>query len=186
MSQDHDALTGLQWPGCPLRVSTLLFFDIETTGLRPDRGGRITEMAVVARDAVRFQWRCAAGHEHGEPALEQALPPLFDQLRTGVVVGHNLQFDLGFIAYEAERHGLEGPQLRYIDTLGLARRLADEVADYRLETLLGAFGLPVSDDLHTALADARATQSLFWRLVDEGGCETLADAGLRRLNWSTF
>lgn len=31
----------------PLRTAPLVFFDLETTALRPDRGGRICEMAVV-------------------------------------------------------------------------------------------------------------------------------------------
>lgn len=185
MGQDHNTPDGLQWPACPLSVSTLLFFDIETTGLRPDRGARITEMAVVREDEVCFHW-CRDEQQDGRAAVDEVLPHLFGHLHSGVVVGHNLQFDFGFIAYEADRYRLEGPALRYIDTLGLARRLVPGATDYRLETLLGVMRLPVPHDLHTAVADARATQSLFWRLVDEGGCATLAEAGMKRLSWSTF
>ncbi|WP_146110112.1 hypothetical protein [Salinibacter sp. 10B] len=37
-----------------------MFFDLETTGLRPDRGARITEMAVVDQECIRFDWAADA------------------------------------------------------------------------------------------------------------------------------
>ena len=175
----------LQWTHRPITVSRLLFFDIETTGLRPDRGGQSVEMAVVDRNGERFSWHQHEATPH-DGALKQALIGLLPELCAGVVVGHNVQFDFGFIAYEAERYGLEGPELSYIDTLGLARRLLAGMSDYRLSTLLRSLDLTVAGDLHTAVADARATQALFWRLVEEGGYKSLADAGLKRLGWSTY
>jgi DNA polymerase III epsilon subunit-like protein len=36
-----------QWTDWPLRTAPLVFFDLETTAVRPDRGGRISEIAVV-------------------------------------------------------------------------------------------------------------------------------------------
>ncbi len=179
----------IQWAGLPIRVPPFRFFDIETTGLRPDRGARITEVAVVDQTSVRFDWTREQGGI-GDSAWPQMLRILFDHLRTGVVVGHNLRFDFRFITYEAERHGYAVPPLRFIDTLGLARaligkpRLPGEVEDYRLETLLQAFGIPAEGTLHTAVADARATRALFWKMVERGGLETLADAGLKRLSWT--
>lgn len=182
MSGASPSLPGFQWADCPIRVIDPVFFDIETTGLRPNRGARITEMAVVDRREVRYHWRRGASTS----SLASALPRLFGHLREAVVVGHNLQFDFGFVAYEAERYGLDGPDLRYVDTLGLARRLVRGVPDYQLATLLRACALPVPVGLHTAVADAWATRALFWRLVEEGGLETLADAGMKRLHWGTF
>jgi DNA polymerase III epsilon subunit-like protein len=160
----------------------LLFFDIETSGLRPDRGARITELAVVDHAAVRYDWK---QNRDGSPLTEE-LPILTQHLSRGVVIGHNLQFDFRFIAYEADRLGIPGPRLLYIDTLGLAPQLLDRTADFRLETLLAYFSLSPEVELHTARGDAWATRALFWALVEEGDLDTLADAGLKRLDWTAF
>ena len=44
----------------PIRIASVVFFDLETTGLRPDRGARITEMAVVDQEGIRFNWAADA------------------------------------------------------------------------------------------------------------------------------
>lgn len=173
----------LQWRSCPLTVAPLVFFDLETTGLRPDRGARITEVAVVGREAVRFSWMRGQTNLD-DCALALQLPLLLDHLHAGVIVGHNVRFDFRFIAYEAERLGLRGPTVRFIDTLGLARRLLPAAADYRLATLLETLGIVPDGALHTALTDARATQALFWKLVERGHLQTLADAGMKPLTWT--
>lgn len=166
----------------PIRVAPLLFFDIETTGLRPDRGAQITEVAVVDHTAVRYDWK----RSREATPLADALVALIGHLERGIVVGHNLAFDFRFVAYEADRLGLPGPRLQYIDTLGLARRLLDKTANFQLGTLLTHLDQPPEAALHTALGDAQATRALFWALIDHGGLDTLADAGMRRLDWASF
>src|SRR5699024_6356177 len=109
-----------------------------------------------------------------------------DQLTTGVVVGHNVGFDLGFLAYEAERLGFRGPELLFIDTLVLAKKICDNTLDYQLSTLLGVFNISITGQLHTAAVDAAATRALFWKLINLGNIETLVKTGMRRLNWATF
>jgi len=173
------------WPGCMIQVAPLLFFDLETTGLRPDRGARITEIAVLDHRHVRHAWE-ATSEEPDQQPLAAQLPGVLRLLRTGVVVGHNVPFDFGFLAYASERLGYEGPRVWYIDTLALARRLLLTVRDYRLDTLLTHYDLLPEAPLHTALTDARATRRLFWKLVNDGDLETLADAEVQRLDWQTF
>ena len=53
----------------PIRTASVVFFDLETTGLRPDRGARITEMAVVDQEGIRFDWAADA-----EPPSDRAPP----------------------------------------------------------------------------------------------------------------
>jgi DNA polymerase III epsilon subunit-like protein len=166
----------------PISVASLLFFDLETTGLRPDRGARITELAVVDHATVRYDWK----HKRGRTSVAEQLPILIDHLSRGVVVGHNLQFDFRFVAYEADRLGLPGPRLQYIDTLGLARRLLNESADFQLGMLLSHFGISLTSEVHTALGDAWATRALFWALVKHSGLRTLAEANVKPLSWTTF
>ena len=165
----------------PLRTVDLVVFDLETTALRPDRGGRIREMAVVDHDGIRFDWK-TSGEAPTDRAVARQLPRLLDVLQDRVVVGHNLQFDFQFVTYEAERLGHPGLDLRYVDTLGLARSLLD-APNYELGTLLAHFNAAPEEDLHTAVGDALATRTLFWHLVDAGALTTLADAGIKRLRW---
>jgi len=171
-----------RWSTRPLRVASLVFFDLETTGLRPDRGGRIREMAVVDRDGVRFEWTSQEKPPSDE-AVVRRLPTLVDHLQRGVVVGHNLAFDFRFLTYEAERLGLRGVDVPFADTLGLARTLLPEKEDHQLGSLLRAFDLDPEEELHTAVGDALATRTLFWHLVDHGDLDTLADVGVKRLRW---
>jgi DNA polymerase III epsilon subunit-like protein len=122
------------------------------------------------------------------------LARLTDVLKRGVVIGHNLAFDFDFLTYEIERlrktadasgtalvHGM-ALRVRFVDTLGLARRLVD-APDYELGTLLERFGVRPDEPLHTALGDAFATRALFARLTDHPEISTLADAGLQKLAW---
>jgi DNA polymerase III epsilon subunit-like protein len=171
------------WTDRPLRTATLLFFDLETTALRPDRGGHIREMAVVDQDGIRFDWRSDAASPRDD-AVAARLPRLIEHLETGVVVGHNLQFDFRFVTYEAERLGLGGLDVRFADTLGLARSLLDAPDTHQLGMLLGHFDAAPEEELHTAVGDALATRTLFWRLVEHGGLQTLADIDVRRLQWN--
>lgn len=176
-----------RWTDRPLRTASLVFFDLETTGLRPDRGGRIREMAVVDQDGVRFDWRSDAASPSDDTVAAQ-LSTLVDHLNSGIVIGHNVQFDFRFLTYERQRLselGLGGLSLRFADTLGLARRLLPNRDDHQLGALLTRFDAAPAEELHTAVGDALATRTLFWHLVDHGDLETLADVGVKRLRWNT-
>jgi DNA polymerase III epsilon subunit-like protein len=171
-----------QWSARPLRTAALVFFDLETTGLRPDRGARICEMAVVDRRGVQFDWVSESGPP-SDAAVARRLPELIEHLQDGIVVGHNLSFDVHFLTYEAERLGLGGIDVWFTDTLGLARRLWPDRDDHRLGQLLTMVDAAPAGELHTAVGDARATRALFWHLVGAGGWETLGDVEVRRLRW---
>lgn len=175
----------MNWGNCPVSVVTPVFFDIETTGLRPDRGAKITEMALVDHEGPQFQWKRPTLNEDHQ-TLSTQLSLLFKHFENRIVIGHNLQFDLRFIAYEADRFGLEGPSLQFIDTLELARRTLSNATDFRLEALVRRLDLQVEDPFHTAVTDAQATHALFWRLVETGNVQTVAAAGLKHLNWTNF
>ncbi|MFO8098389.1 MAG: 3'-5' exonuclease [Salinibacter sp.] len=166
----------------PLRTAPLRFVDLETTGLRPDRGARIAEMAIVDESGVQFKWTSP----HDPPrdaAVATQLPRLIAHLEDGIVVGHNLSFDFRFVTYEAERLGCSGLDVRFVDTLRLARTTLETAPSHRLGALLDAVGATPETELHTAVGDAVAARTLFWQLVERGGLTTLADAGLKRLRW---
>ncbi len=172
-----------QWPDLPLQAASLVFFDLETTALRPDRGGRICEMAVIGPDGILFDWTSSQNRPEDQ-ILGHQISSLSDVLRDSVVVGHNLQFDFQFLSYEAQRLERDGFDIRFIDTLGLARKLIPDHDDYQLGHLLSTFDANPDEELHTAIGDALATRTLFWRLVNESDLKTLSDAGMKRVSWN--
>lgn len=105
----------------------------------------------------------------GAPPIETALPTLLEFIGDAVVVGHNLRFDLGFLAASIERLGYPALANRGVDTAALARRLVrPEVRDLRLQTLSRHFRSPVTP-VHRALEDARATAHVFHALLERAG-----------------
>jgi DNA polymerase III epsilon subunit-like protein len=174
-------------PSTPVIVAPLRFLDLETSKLRADRGGRITEIALIDRHAPRIDWTWEEepGTEAHDRAVRQQLADLVRLLAAGVVVAHNVAFDLEFIAYEARRLGVSGLSAHRIDTLALARQHYPDLSNHQLGTLADALDLPVPGPLHVAHTDALVTRSLFLHLADTVPLQTLGDAGLRRIQWSS-
>jgi DNA polymerase III alpha subunit (gram-positive type) len=139
----------------------------------------------VDHRGLRLSWDADPTEPAYDQALTQQLEELFEALQDGVVVGHHLTFDFGFVAREADRLDIPGPRLWFIDTLALSRRLSVPTPNARLATLLKHFDCLPDRPLHSAPVDARATQALFWKLVAHGQLDTLADAGVKPLTWST-
>ncbi|MEX0680986.1 MAG: exonuclease domain-containing protein [Balneolales bacterium] len=143
------------------------------------------EVAILDRNKVLFTWNQTSSNASDEN-LKNELPKILKNLKSGVVVGHNVCFDLNFIAYKAGKFGHTGPNVFFIDTLNLSRRLIETVSSYKLEFLLQYFNISIHGELHTALVDAQATQALFWKLIERGEIGTLKEVGMKKLNWSFF
>ncbi len=156
--------------------------DFETTGLDPDEGDRVVEVAVVrgklggapatwttlvdperAMDATKVHG-ITASMVTGAPGFAEVLPELRRRLEGAVLVCHNAEFDVGFLDMECARLGEPRPDVTIVDTLLLARRLL-AVGDHRLSSLRERFGLP-TEVQHRALGDAHATFLLARILVD--------------------
>lgn len=162
----------------------LTFIDLETTGMRPDRGAKIIEAVVLNRYDVICNWKmCNSSREKIDNEL---LIEIRKVISKGVVIGHNLPFDAWFISYECEKRGLEGLSIRFIDTLSLSRKILPERQSYKLSDLLNVFDIKVNGELHTAAIDAAATRALFWKLIEKGGISTAGEAGMKKMNWSSF
>lgn len=166
----------------PLAELPLLFLDLETTGLDVAAGHRVAEVALLRVHGDVEQGRLDSLVNPGRPldpgaaavnglrdeALALAPPfaalaPAVAALAGGAVpVGHNVRFDLAFLAAELRAAGeapLAGP---FLDTLALARRLLRR-RSYSLAALAEDLGLPAPT--HRAMADVEATRALFARLA---------------------
>ncbi len=163
----------------PLRDETLVFFDVETTGLNPAAGHRIVEvaLAVVAGGRTVDSFETLVNPRrpipadtvriHGiddrkvaqAPPFEAVAPRLERALEGGVLIAHNARFDVGFLAAELAAAGRPMPAVRVVDTLEIARTYYN-FPSYRLAEL--AESVKVSLGLfHRAAYDVATLKGVF-------------------------
>ena len=176
--------------GTPLAEVTFVVVDVETTGGAPS-GSHLTEVAAACYRAgelvgtfqtlVRPDERIPPNITAltgitdamvaDAPPAGAILPDLLEFVGDGVVVGHNVRFDLSFLDHalrSTDRPPLSGSHV-CVDTLALARRLVrDEVTDCKLGTLAHQLRLP-HRPTHRALADVLATGDLLHALLERAG-----------------
>lgn len=164
-----------------------LAFDVETTGLDPndDRIVEIGAVLFVDGDPVStFSSLVNAGisvsfdaykvnHISDEmlrhaPTEEEVYPRLIEFLGDAVtgdtiMCAHNARFDFGFLRNTFCRLGYAA-NIRYADTLSLARRYIHDLPDYKQATLEKYFGLK-NYASHRAGADAENCGKILYRML---------------------
>jgi DNA polymerase-3 subunit epsilon len=155
-----------------------IFLDTETTGLYPDQGHRIIEIAAVEIFNRRPTQRhfhvyinpereidAGAQEVHGisleflqdKPLFEQVASEFLDFVRGAELIIHNAPFDVGFLNMELSRLGmdkLETAVSGIIDTLKMAKESRPGQRN-NLDALCRHFGIDNSKrTLHGALLDA--------------------------------
>ena len=184
-------------------TTTYVAIDLETTGLDPARDAIIEVAAVTFRDnEIVDEFAALVNPLRDIPpyvsqltgitdAMVADAPTLFSlrsrlksKLADHVIVGHNVQFDLGFLR-EAGL-GIGNPRL---DTITLASILVPEAGRFNLGALAEFLNFPQTDrDGHRALADTEQTIELFLALRERALALSLAQleeivgAG-KRLGW---
>ena len=155
----------------------MISLDLETTGLDPRRDGIIEIGAVRMRDGRivdEYSQLVDPGvplpaiitditgirQEQllGQPSINSVLPAFTSFVRAAPVIGHNVDFDMDFLA----RQGALRETLR-LDTVELASVLLPRAARYSLGNLVAELGIELKQ-AHRALEDARATALLYWQL----------------------
>ncbi|HVF03587.1 MAG TPA: DEDD exonuclease domain-containing protein [Frankiaceae bacterium] len=175
--------------GRPLRDTTFVVVDLETTGGSPATSA-ITEVgAVRVRGGLvegEFQTLVNPGSAippfiavltgitdgmvAGAPRIDDVVPAFLEFARGAVLVAHNAGFDLSFLKDACRRTGHEWPAFESLDTVTLARRALtrDEAPDVKLATLARVFRAQTTP-CHRALADARATTDVLHGLIERLG-----------------
>ncbi|MGC6492391.1 MAG: exonuclease domain-containing protein [Myxococcota bacterium] len=179
-----------RWVDAPFCV-----FDLEMTGLDRSKD-RICEIGVVRSlgPTLNSRWSALVNPEmrvsararnvHGldrdllrkQPRFCEIANEVKAQLQDGLLVAHNLPFDLAYLNPELARAGrlpCEGPSL---DTLELARRLFT-FRENRLDVLCEELNVP-RGQAHRALGDAEATWAVLIRmltLLDPHGERTVGE-----------
>ncbi len=158
---------------------TYVALDIETTGLNAERDA-ITEIGIVKfrdREVISTWSSLVNPRRHipykiqrltgitpekvkDAPTISALLPRLAEFVGKAPVIGHNVQFDLGFL----RRHRLFVQNVG-IDTFELASILVPEAPRYSLTVLAETLGIEIVE-AHRALSDATATKDLFLKLME--------------------
>ncbi|WP_460444121.1 DEDD exonuclease domain-containing protein, partial [Amycolatopsis cihanbeyliensis] len=175
--------------GTPLRDTTFVVFDLETTGTSPGPDG-ITEVGAVKVRGGEVLGEFGTLVDPGTavppeiveltgittamvraaPPIERVLPAFLEFISGAVLVAHNAGFDTGFMRAACRAHGYHWPRAAVVCTLRLARRLLtrEDTPSYRLSALAALLGAR-TDPTHRALEDARATVDVLHGLLERLG-----------------
>jgi DNA polymerase III subunit epsilon len=168
------------------RQTEYVVFDVETTGLSPQNGDRIVEIAAIRlrnwEIVDTFESLVNPGRElppeaqqihhiteamlAKAPTADCVLPQIIDFTGGACLVGHNIKFDLNFLCYQLS---MAGRKLREetpaIDTLKMAKELLPHLTSFRLSHVAHALGASVKE-IHRALPDVQLTTMIMKRLMD--------------------
>lgn len=167
-------------------MDTVAVIDFETTGLSPNQGARVTEVAVVVVDGGqivdRFQSLMNARawipsyieHLTGisnemikqAPTAREIMHDLALFIGDMPLVAHNASFDKQFLDAEFGRIDKRRKQ-EFTCSMRVARRVYPYAANHKLCTLVEYADVPVAGRAHRALADAEMTANLWLKMQEE-------------------
>jgi DNA polymerase III subunit epsilon len=171
-------------PPLPLERCRFAVVDVETSGVRFERGGRIIELAVAILEGgtIHLAWHALVdpdtplppwvtrltgitdGLVRGRPAFADVAPRLAGALEGGVFVAHNARFDWRFLAAECVLAGVPAPAGVPLCTVRLTRRLVPELRHRSLDDVARFFAI-TNPARHRAFGDALATAGVLRGLL---------------------
>ena len=177
-----------------LIAKDIVVFDVETTGVNIMED-RIVQMAAIRIDEEgniidTFERFINPGVPVGDSELvhgfsDAHLQKVGDDARTvleafrqfadgSMIVGHNVQYDLGILEQECSRHGVRMPKVQAVyDTLDIYRRFYPNLPNHKLEFLSGHFPID-HQSTHNAMDDIIATGKLLVYAMKENILPTKA------------
>jgi len=169
-----------------IETQPFVIFDVETTGLSPQYGDRIIEIAGVKVQGGKILERfsslidplrpvsygaylvngISAEMLEVAPTADKVIPQFMDFARDSCLVGHNIRFDLSFLQHELARLDREEElNHSYVDTVRMAKALYPEAGRYSLLNLAQLFSV-ANNQTHRAMGDVILTLGVFGRLVE--------------------
>lgn len=166
----------------------VIVLDFETTGLHPEEGDRVTEVAALKVQGGRIVGSFTSLVNCGvaipayiskftgitqqmidaapEPAL--VFRKLLQFIGHHPVLAHNAIFDRRFLQSECRRLGLAGSDSlpEFICSVGIARRMFPELKSHALGALAAHLGLAFTPNIHRATVDAELTTKILFGVCD--------------------
>jgi len=162
-------------------MTAIVALDIETTGLDPQKD-TIIEVGAVRFNGKRVEDRFSQLVNPGrpipaqitqltgitndmvrnQPPMSAVIQPLVDFIGNAPILGHRIQFDLGFI-----KKWQHFPYNAVIDTYELAAVLMPTASRYGLGSLCQQLGIFSTEPFHRASNDAEMTSQVYLKLVEK-------------------
>lgn len=167
---------------------TFIAFDVETTGLSPtmDRiveigavlfvdGKPVDSFSTLVNPQIRISESASAVNHitnsmlataPTEKEVYQCLAEFLGKALEGTIIlcAHNAKFDFDFLCNTLSRLGYDA-NIRYVDSLGLSRKYAKDLENYKQNTVAEFFGL-INRDAHRASSDAEICGGILCGLLD--------------------
>ncbi|NMM28978.1 MAG: 3'-5' exonuclease [Glaciimonas sp.] len=176
----------------------IVMLDFETTGLSPDMGDRITEVAALrivdGKIVERYVSLVNCGVRipsfitgltgisqamvNAAPRVSVVVPQLLDFIGSDALSAHNASFDLRFLLAESRMQGLSPAHQGLICSLKLSRRVFPGMASYKLAALASALRIRFNSAAHRAEADAEVSAQLLLHIGNHLG----SHYGLRKID----
>lgn len=166
------------------RITTFVCFDIETTGLSPEKDKIIEIGALKVKDGKiidKFSKFINPGFSIPEnitnltgisddmvadaKSEEEVVSEFVEFTKDYILLGHNIMFDYSFTKVAAKRLGLSFEKLG-LDTLAISKKVLKELQSKSLGNLCLYYGIE-NKRAHRAYEDARATALLYVKLTNE-------------------
>jgi DNA polymerase-3 subunit epsilon len=171
--------------------SEFVVVDLETTGISPEKGAKIVEIAAIKVEKglklnakKRFHTLINPGipipysayrvHKISNemvkdaPTMEEIFPLFIKFLDTPYIIGQNITFDFSFLSYYFKMYGFNvDPVL--IDTISVVKKITPNLKRYNLDSLINYFGIENIlnfDHRHRATFDVLATGIVFIKSVE--------------------
>lgn len=159
---------------------SIVMLDFETTGMSPEQGARITEVAALRIQDGRICERFVSlvncqvrippfiseltgitqAMVNRAPPASEVVPALVEFIGTDALAAHNASFDEKFLLAESARQQLTPAHQQLICSLKLARRVLPGLGSYKLSSLASELGIRFNGSAHRAEADAEVTAKL--------------------------
>ena len=177
--------------------ATFIVLDTETSGLSPEEGARVVQIALIAFDVnlkevgrystvVNPHGSVGMSDLHGVTSIRAFFAPDFKAisghlqavLDRKVMIAHNASFDEKFLRMEFSKTQFSMPSIRVVDTLALAQKHIRGAFNYKLMTLVSDLGIDLSfgpaGQAHDALYDAWCCAEVFKAICIEAKLDPAA------------
>jgi len=154
--------------------------DFETSGMSPEQGGRVTEVAalrivggeIVDRFVSLVNCNVRIPYYITEltgitqsmvdraPPVSEVIPELLDFIGADTLAAHNASFDEKFLKAESDRQGLWSAHDGLVCSVKLSRRIFPGLPSYSLGKLASSLGIRFQGAAHRAEADAEVASKL--------------------------
>ncbi|MFZ6814490.1 DUF1653 domain-containing protein [Undibacterium sp. Rencai35W] len=165
----------------------IVMLDFETSGMSPEQGGRVTEVAAlrIMGDQIVDRYvslvNCnirispfiteltgiTQSMVNRAPPASEVIPELVEFIGSDTLAAHNASFDEKFLQAESDRLGLWPSYDGVVCSVKLSRRVFPGLSSYSLGRLASDLGIRFHGAAHRAEADAEVSAYLLLRIAEK-------------------